>query len=115
MRLCLERGVSGSLVVGAQRFAEIVEYQDRTTPDGGDPFLTVQLPPFLPGRAGEPVDHTTLSALEYQPIRSASDQEQQERRTDTNGTPCGRPPIPQASALLPLDRLRGMRIVVQGS
>jgi hypothetical protein len=41
--------LAGSLVVGAQRFAEIVEYQDRTTPDGDDPFLTVQLPPFLPG------------------------------------------------------------------
>jgi hypothetical protein len=41
--------LAASLVVGAQRFGEIVEYQDRTTPDGGDPFLTVQLPPFLPG------------------------------------------------------------------
>jgi len=41
--------LAASLVVGAQRLAEIVEYQDRTTPDGDDPFLTVQLPPFLPG------------------------------------------------------------------
>lgn len=41
--------LAASLVAGAQRFAEIVEYQDRTIPDGGPPFLTVQLPPFLPG------------------------------------------------------------------
>jgi hypothetical protein len=41
--------LAGSLVVGAQRFGEIVEYQDRTTPAGDDPFLTVQLPDFVQG------------------------------------------------------------------
>jgi hypothetical protein len=28
---------------------ELLEYQDRTTPDGGDPFLTVSIPSFVPG------------------------------------------------------------------
>jgi hypothetical protein len=40
---------AAGLVVGAQRFAEIVEYQDRTTPTGDPPFLTEQLPPFVAG------------------------------------------------------------------
>lgn len=40
---------AGCLVVGASRLVELLEYQDRTTPDGGDPFLTVSLPGFVPG------------------------------------------------------------------
>ncbi|MEN8181958.1 MAG: hypothetical protein ABFS46_05420 [Myxococcota bacterium] len=40
---------AASLVVGAQRFAELVEYQDRTTPLGNPPPFTSQLPSLLPG------------------------------------------------------------------
>jgi hypothetical protein len=40
---------AGSLVVGASRVAELLEYQDRTTPDGEEPFLTVSLPAWVPG------------------------------------------------------------------
>jgi hypothetical protein len=40
---------AGCLVVGASRLAELLEYQDRTTPDGGDPFLTVSMPGYVPG------------------------------------------------------------------
>jgi hypothetical protein len=40
---------AGCLVAGASRVAELLEYQDRTLPDGGDPFLTVSLPGYVPG------------------------------------------------------------------
>jgi hypothetical protein len=40
---------AGCLVAGASRIAELLEYQDRTVPDGGDPFLTVSIPGYLPG------------------------------------------------------------------
>ena len=40
---------AGCLVVGASRLAELLEYQDRTTPTGGDPFLTVSIPGYVPG------------------------------------------------------------------
>jgi hypothetical protein len=40
---------AAGLVVGADRLAEILEYQDRTLPLGGDPFFTELLPPFVPG------------------------------------------------------------------
>jgi len=40
---------AGCLVAGASRVVELLEYQDRTTPDGGDPFLTVSLPGYVPG------------------------------------------------------------------
>ena len=40
---------AGCLVAGASRLAELLEYQDRTVPDGGDPFLTVSIPSYLPG------------------------------------------------------------------
>lgn len=41
--------LAGSLVVGAFRFAEALEYQDRTTPLGGDRFLVDTLPTFVSG------------------------------------------------------------------
>jgi len=37
------------LVAGASRIAEVLEYQDRTLPGGGQPFLTVSIPSFVPG------------------------------------------------------------------
>jgi hypothetical protein len=40
---------AASLVVGAQRLAEILEYQDRTLPLGGPRLLTELLPPFVQG------------------------------------------------------------------
>lgn len=40
---------AAGLVVGAFRLAESLEYQDRTMPTGGPPFLTEVLPGFLPG------------------------------------------------------------------
>jgi hypothetical protein len=40
--------LAGCLVVGASRMTELLEYQDRTTPDGGDPFLMVSIPAFIP-------------------------------------------------------------------
>jgi hypothetical protein len=41
--------LAGCLVAGASRLAELLEYQDRTLPTGGDPFLMVSIPGFLPG------------------------------------------------------------------
>jgi hypothetical protein len=40
---------AAGLVVGADRLAEILEYQDRTLPLGGAPFFTELLPPFVAG------------------------------------------------------------------
>jgi pimeloyl-ACP methyl ester carboxylesterase len=40
---------AAALVAGAVRFAELIEYQDRTLPLGGDPLLRVILPSFLTG------------------------------------------------------------------
>lgn len=40
---------AGCLVVGASRLAELLEYQDRTLPTGGEPFLTVSIPSYVPG------------------------------------------------------------------
>ncbi|MCP5058377.1 MAG: hypothetical protein GY937_16865 [bacterium] len=40
---------AAGMVVGAGRLAELLEYQDRSLPTGGDPFLTVLLPGILTG------------------------------------------------------------------
>ncbi|MCP3985932.1 MAG: hypothetical protein GY723_16240 [bacterium] len=40
---------AAGLVAGAARLAELLEYQDRTLPTGGDPFLSVLLPGILTG------------------------------------------------------------------
>ncbi len=40
--------LAGCLVAGASRMTELLEYQDRTTPDGSDPFLMVSIPSFIP-------------------------------------------------------------------
>ena len=40
---------AAALVAGAVRFVELIEYQDRTLPLGGDPLLRVTLPAFLTG------------------------------------------------------------------
>jgi hypothetical protein len=42
---------AAGLVVGGSRLTEILEYQDRTTPTGDPPFLTVSIPGYLPGAA----------------------------------------------------------------
>lgn len=39
--------LAAGLVAGSGRFAELLEYQDRTTPTGGDRFLVEQLPTLL--------------------------------------------------------------------
>ena len=39
--------LAGCLVAGASRMTELLEYQDRTTPDGGEPFLMVSIPGFI--------------------------------------------------------------------
>lgn len=48
--LAYEPAIRGAgLVVGALRFTELLEHQDRTLPLGGAPLLKVQLPGAIPG------------------------------------------------------------------
>ncbi|MCP5069304.1 MAG: hypothetical protein GY946_22290 [bacterium] len=59
---------AAGLVVGALRFAEMLEHQDRTLPHGGDPFLTVLLPSILTGmRAPDMWMTLHLFAVSYDP------------------------------------------------
>ncbi len=59
---------AAALVVGAVRFAELLEHQDRTLPLGGAPLLRTQLPGFLPGlRAADLWMGLHLFALSYDP------------------------------------------------
>jgi hypothetical protein len=59
---------AAGLVVGAVRLAEQLEYQDRTLPTGGEPFLTVLLPGILTGlRAPDLWMTLHLFAVSYDP------------------------------------------------
>ncbi|MGH0033667.1 MAG: hypothetical protein ACQGVK_01425 [Myxococcota bacterium] len=57
---------AAAMVVGAVRFVELLEHQDRTLPLGGDPLIRVTLPNFLTGvRAPDFWMGMSLFALTY--------------------------------------------------
>ncbi len=59
---------AAALVAGAVRLGELLEHQDRTTPTGGPPFLTVSLPSLLTGvRAPDMWMALQLFAVSYDP------------------------------------------------